>query len=85
MFNPGTYEDSFCVPYATAYAGQVAILVPRGSQSADWGQALDLLSEKRIRIRDLISDVRNSEAAPQTYAELQEPGADLLTVAFRWN
>jgi 2-desacetyl-2-hydroxyethyl bacteriochlorophyllide A dehydrogenase len=81
----GSYEDAFCVPYSAAYAGQVTILVPRGSQLADWRQALELLSQKRIRLRDLITEVRDPEAAQQTYAELQEPGTDLLTVAFRWD
>lgn len=81
----GSYEDMFSVPYSPAYSGQVAILVPRGSQLSDWQASLELLTRKQIKIGDLISDVREPEAARQTYAELQDPLTELTTVAFRWH
>jgi len=80
----GSYEDSFAIPYADAYMSQATILIPRGSQVNDWKTALDLLSRKRFKISNLISDVRSPEQAEKTYVELQKPGTTLMTAAFRW-
>jgi threonine dehydrogenase-like Zn-dependent dehydrogenase len=80
----GSYEGMFAIPYAAAYEAQLRILIPKGSQTNDWKAALELLSRKRLRIRDLISDVREPESASETYAELSDPQTKLITAAFKW-
>lgn len=80
----GSYEGSFSVPYPEAYAAQLTILIPKGSQASDWRAALELMSQGRLHVRDLISDVCPPEQAQAVYSELRRPNSRLVTAAFRW-
>jgi threonine dehydrogenase-like Zn-dependent dehydrogenase len=80
----GTFEECFPVPYAGAYAAQASILVPRGSQVADWQAAMDMLERGEIRLRDLIGAVRRPEDAEEIYADLATPDTGFATAAFDW-
>jgi 2-desacetyl-2-hydroxyethyl bacteriochlorophyllide A dehydrogenase len=80
----GSYEGTFCVSYPDAYAAQVTILLPKGSQATDWKAALDIMAEGRLQVRDLITEVSRPEEAALIYEELARPMTRLLTAAFRW-
>jgi threonine dehydrogenase-like Zn-dependent dehydrogenase len=81
----GGYEDDLPVPCTPAYAGQVSVSFPRGSQVDDWKQTLALLSNKRIRIADPIRQIHDPEAAESIYAELKKPDTKLVMAIFCWN
>ena len=80
----GSYEDTFTVSYPDAYAAQVSILLPRGSQASDWKAGLDLIAAGRLKVRDLVSEVARPEDAASLYQELARPSSRLLTAAFQW-
>ncbi len=80
----GSYPDTFSVPYQTAFTKQATIHIPRDQQPRDLHACLDLMRRGKLHTRDLISDVRSPEDAPQTYRDLQMAKGALLTVAFRW-
>ena len=80
----GSFEGEFAVSYPDAYAVQLQLLVPRGSQVSDWQAALNLLAQGRYQVRDLVSAVREPATAAAVYAELEDPQSQLLTAAFRW-
>lgn len=80
----GSYPDSFRVPYMAAFMKELSLLFPRDTQPRDVRAVLDLIARGRLPLDGIVSDVRRPEAAPETYAELTDPGAKILTAAFRW-
>lgn len=80
----GSYPDDFSIPYQPAFHKRLTFLMPRDQQALDLQAVLDLLGRKRLVLRDLISDVRPPEAAPDTYTTLRTQKEALLTVAFDW-
>jgi 3-hydroxyethyl bacteriochlorophyllide a dehydrogenase len=79
----GSYPNDFCLPYQEVFAKELTILVPRNVQSSDLEAVLDLMHRGRLKVRDLVSDVRPPEAAADAYRELRE-SRDGMTVVFRW-
>jgi 2-desacetyl-2-hydroxyethyl bacteriochlorophyllide A dehydrogenase len=80
----GSYPDLFEVSYRATFSAEATILVPRDHQHRDLRHSMDLLSRGKLKLRDLISDVRTPDSAPKTYKELAENKGGVLTVAFKW-
>ena len=80
----GSYPDLFEVSYRAMFSAEATILTPRDHQHRDLRAAMDLLSRGKLKLRDLISDVRTPDSAPKTYKELAENKGSLLTVAYKW-
>lgn len=79
----GSYPAEFAVPYQDAFMKELSILITRDQQPQDTRTALDLMQRGKLRVRDLITDVRAPSDAARTYAELaQSRGA--MTFAFDW-
>lgn len=81
----GSYPDEFPISYRAAFSKELTLLVPRDQQPTDLRAAIDLMQRGQLRVRDLISDVRAPEAAPETYAELRREKGRTLTVVFQWS
>jgi len=80
----GSYAGDFNVPYMAAFMKEVSFYVPRDTQPRDIRTALDLMARGKLDLAGVISDIRSPEAAPESYAALAEPNAELITVAFKW-
>ncbi len=80
----GSYAGEWRLPYQAAFAKELSFYVPRDAQPRDIRAMLDLIARGKLNLDALISDVRSPETAPETYAALDEPGAALITVAFKW-
>lgn len=80
----GSFPDTFQLSYDDIFRRELTLLTPRDQLSSDIVHVFDLLTRKRLTVGDLISDVRPVSQAPETYAELREARANLLTVAFDW-
>jgi 3-hydroxyethyl bacteriochlorophyllide a dehydrogenase len=80
----GSYPAEFAIPYQAAFMKELTFYLTRSDQLGDIQAAIALMSAGKLSVRNLISDVRAPEDAPATYSELQQPGASLLTVAFKW-
>lgn len=81
----GAFEANVTIPFRTAFLKALSFYIPRDSVPFDVQAVVQLLAQRKLAVRDLISDVRPPEAAAQTYAELRDPATNLLTVAFRWH
>lgn len=81
----GSYPDSFELPYQAAFLKELTFLMPRDCQPRDFRAVLDLLGRGKLILRDLISDVRRPDEAPQAYQQLQSKDPSLMTVAFQWD
>ncbi len=81
----GSYPGDFSVPYGEAFARELTLLIPRDQLPADLDAVLGLLKNRKLIIRDLISEVRAPEDAPRTFAELRAAKGALMTVAFDWS
>lgn len=80
----GSYVDAFSVPYQPAFRRELTFFVPRDAQPRDLRAVLDFMARGALNVSGVISDVRPPEAAAETYAELAEPNAALITAAFQW-
>jgi 2-desacetyl-2-hydroxyethyl bacteriochlorophyllide A dehydrogenase len=80
----GSFPDLFEVSYRAVFNAEASIIIPRSHQARDLRTSMDLLGRGKLKLRDLIGDVRSPETAPQTYQELAANKAGLLTVAFKW-
>lgn len=79
-----TYVNDYRVPYFPAFRKELTILHPRDRRPRDMRAALDLIHRGKLVVRDLVSQVRPPEEAPEAYAALRERSGDVLTVVFRW-
>jgi len=79
-----TYPEDFTLPYTAAFRKELSILLPRDRQPQDMRAALDLVHRGKLAVRDLVSQVRPPEDAPDIYHALQTRPDELLTAAFRW-
>lgn len=79
----GSYPGDFQVPYDAAFRRELSFFVPRDTQPRDVRAVLDLMARGKLRL-DGFAEVREPEAAAQTYADLADPETKLLTVAFQW-
>ncbi len=80
----GSYPDIIEASYRSIFNAETTLLFPRSLQPRDMRACMELLSQGKLKLRDLISDVRTPDAAPRTYKELAENKTRLLTVAFKW-
>lgn len=81
----GSYPDAFSVPYQPAFRRELSFHVPRDAQPRDFRAVLDLMARGALDVSGVISEVHPPETAAETYAALAAPGAELITVAFRWH
>ena len=81
----GSYAGDFSVPYMKAFSKELSFYMPRDTQPRDLRTVLELMRRGKLSLDGIISDVRAPEAAPETYAELAEPNASLITVGFKWS
>lgn len=80
----GSYPDDFWVPYKAAFDKELTLRIPRNVHQDDLQTVLDLIADKRLNPKGIVSAVRTPEEAPQTYAELADRDSPLITVAFQW-
>ncbi len=80
----GSYSGSFSVPYRKAFVKQVKFIVPRNRQKKDHLAFIQLLTEEKISIKDLIVQVSKPEDAPLVYKDLLNPSVIPGTVVFEW-
>lgn len=80
----GSYAGEFSLPYAPVFMKELSLYAPRDVQPRDIRAMLDLMARGKLHLASLISEVRAPETAPQTYVALADPGAELITVAFKW-
>ncbi|MDX1932508.1 MAG: zinc-binding dehydrogenase [Capsulimonadales bacterium] len=81
----GSYPDTFSLPYPTTFFRELRILVPRDHLMNDLRTVLDLMARGRLSLTELVSDLREPDAAQATYDELRTAKGGLVTAAFRWN
>jgi 3-hydroxyethyl bacteriochlorophyllide a dehydrogenase len=80
-----SYPGEFSIPYQAAFRRELQILIPRDRQPRDMRTALDLIRTGRLQVRDLVTEVRPPEDAPEIYQALREARPGLITAAFRWS
>ncbi|PWH15590.1 MAG: hypothetical protein DDG60_05575 [Anaerolineae bacterium] len=80
----GSYAGAFSLPYQAVFMKELSFYVPRDVQPRDIRAMLDVMARGKLNVETLISAVRAPETAPETYAALAEPGAELITAAFHW-
>jgi 2-desacetyl-2-hydroxyethyl bacteriochlorophyllide A dehydrogenase len=78
----GSYAGDFAVPYQAAFMKQLTFMIPRDAQPRDFRTVLDLLSRRKLSVRDLLSEVASPADAPRIYRALRN--RDLLTAVFAW-
>ncbi len=80
----GSYPAEFAIPYQAAFRKELTFLLPRDMQPRDVRTSLDLLARGRLVVRSLIGRVVAPQAAPEVYAALAAPNAELVTTVFDW-
>ncbi len=80
----GSYGGDFSLPYSPAFMREMTFLLPRNRQPRDVRTVLNLMASGKLKVADLISDIRPPEDAPAVYAALKDPNSGLLTAAFQW-
>jgi 2-desacetyl-2-hydroxyethyl bacteriochlorophyllide A dehydrogenase len=81
----GSYPDTFAIKYSMAFMKQVSFILPRSDQPRDQRAVLDLMARGKLKVADLLTEVRRPSEAARTYAQLQDRKSPLLTVAFQWD
>lgn len=84
MVIQGSYAGEFSLPYQACFLKELSFYLPRDAQPRDIRAMLNLMARGKLHLDSLISEVRAPESAPETYATLAEPSAELITVAFKW-
>ncbi len=80
----GSYTGEFSLPYAPVFMKELSFYAPRDVQPRDIRAMLDVMARGKLHLDSLVSEVRAPESAPEIYATLAEPNAELITVAFKW-
>lgn len=80
----GSYAGDFNLPYQPVFMKELSFYAPRDVQPRDIRAMLDVIARGRLNLDALITEVRAPDTAPETYAALAEPDAELITVAFDW-
>lgn len=80
----GSYAGEFSLPYQPVFMKELSFYAPRDVQPRDIRAMLDVIARSRLSLDALITDVCAPDTAPETYAALAEPDAELITVAFDW-
>lgn len=81
----GSYPGEMSFAYDDAFMKELSFYFPRDVQPRDIRAVLDMMARGGLSVAGIISKVVLPEAASETYAELATPGAELLTVAFKWS
>jgi bacteriochlorophyllide a dehydrogenase len=81
----GSYAENVVFDYHEAFFRELTVLVPRHSQPRDMRAVLGFLADGRLRLRDLVSEVRPASEAQVVYAALRAGRSGLLAAAFRWS
>jgi threonine dehydrogenase-like Zn-dependent dehydrogenase len=79
-----SYPDDVCFNYSHANGKQVRFLLSRDTHLIDYLRVIELLRNKMLKMRDLISDIRSPADAQKTFDELKKPDTRLMTVVFDW-
>jgi len=80
----GSYPDDVCFNYSHANGKQARFLLSRDTHLIDYLRVTELLKNKMLKMRDLISDIRLPADAQKTFDELRKPETKLMTVVFDW-
>ncbi len=80
----GSYAEDFSLNYQSVFQREAAILVPRVNCNYDLEAVFDLLLRGRLRVDDLVADVRPAEECQAVYDELAKPDAQHLVSIFKW-
>ena len=80
----GSYAGEFAIPYQAAFMKELSFCIPRNVQPTDTRAVIDLLSRKKLQVRDLIGDVICPADAGPAYQDLQQQQNNWLTFAFQW-
>ena len=80
----GSYAGEVAIPYQKAFEKEISFWLPRDSQPTDIRAVIELLTRKKLQVRDLIGDVLNPADAPSAYRDLKQQKENWITVAFQW-
>lgn len=80
----GSYPGDLTLPYESAFQNEVTFLLPRDARRDDIRQALELIEQKRLVVRDLASLTLPAEEAPRAYELLRDRHSGIQTVIFEW-
>ncbi len=80
----GSYAGDMQFDYDTAFRKQAVILIPRDRTTADRIAVMGLLASQSLRIGDLITHTPDPNQADLFYAQLRDPNASVMGVAFKW-
>ena len=80
----GSYPGDFAIPYQNAFMKEISFWLPRAAQPTDIRAVIDLLTRKKVQVRDLIGDVINPADAQSAYNDLKQQKNNWITIAFDW-
>jgi 2-desacetyl-2-hydroxyethyl bacteriochlorophyllide A dehydrogenase len=80
----GSYPGDITFDYNVPFMSEAQLLFTRDQTAADLHAVRTLLTQGKLRPRDLITQTFRPEDAPAAYAQLQQKDTPLLTVAFAW-
>lgn len=81
----GSYAGDVSFDYNAAFMRQVLMVFPRDRTPSDTHAVLRLLSDRRLRLADLLTHITDPAHAPALYQQLSSSTGDLLAAAFRWS
>lgn len=80
----GSYGGDVVIPYQPAFMKEMVTILPRDNGDDDRKAVLSLLAADKLRIDDLLADVREPAQAPAAFEALNEGRLGSPTVAFDW-
>lgn len=80
----GSYAGKVELPFQDAFMKELSFYCPRNMQRPDQEACIQLISEGRLQVRDLISSVCEPAQAPEAYTQLKDASKVNGTIAFKW-
>lgn len=81
----GSYPGDLTLPYQSALQNEVTFLIPRDARRDDIRQALELIEQKKLLVRDLASLTLSADDAPRAYELLRDRHSGIQTIIFEWS
>jgi 2-desacetyl-2-hydroxyethyl bacteriochlorophyllide A dehydrogenase len=79
-----SYPETFILPYQEYFTYETTFFMPRDNRPADIRYCLQLMSEGKLQVRDLVSEVLPASRASDAYQKLVNREQGYTTAAFDW-
>ncbi len=81
----GSYPGDISFPYHLAFNKEMSFLIPRSNKHHDLEKVLEMMSNGKLNVSGIISEVRKPGQAQSAYMDLINRKDELMTIAFDWS